>query len=154
MGTKSSNGRPGRYSPASRAPRGCHAESDAEGSGRGWSEADARIIAGHYLANLLVDRPCRRPTREGTRAVVAAPRVRGAQRRLQAWAYALPAAQPGRGVAGDDGPAPISWLKRLWTFLRELFGGAGHHPLISASSYPPVARRSSSALWRHGRGRE
>lgn len=120
MGTKSSSGRPGRYPPASRAPRGCHAESDAEGDGQAWSEADARIIAGHYLANLLVDRPCRRPSREGTRALVAAPRVRGAQRQLQAWAYALPAAQPGHGAH-----APLlARLKRLRALFKGLFGGA------------------------------
>lgn len=115
MGTKSSTGAQGGYPRASRAMPSRY----PGGRNGGWCDADAPIIAGHYISNL----------QQPNTADAAYP-GRGEQRgafNLAAYATSLQAR-----------------LRCAWIAVKRLFSGSGHHLAASGSCFSPLKRSGRS----------
>lgn len=119
MGSKSSAGLPGSHPRASRSMPSRY----AGGAGEHWSDSDAPLIAGHYLAGLL--RP-HAATADGTRpqrALLGQP----PSRPLAAW-----------------GQSQLAALRRIWLSLRRGVAGSANGVATGAPCL--------SATRRQGRG--
>lgn len=133
MGTKSSTGMPGGYPRVARAMPSRY----PGGSSDHWSDADAPIIAGHYLSSLLRPHKGSGDVVQGARMLSARHLQRGAQNRVLSLAAC--------------GAALWATLRCTWLALKRLVFGPGHHLAATGTCFSPL-KRSSVVPGKQGRG--